>query len=62
MVQLPAVKEAMLLHEIDVIDASMYQYEQAEKTLNPGEMSDRIFSLGVKVYKPAANAEEKANV
>ncbi len=52
----------MLLHEIDVIDASMYQYEQVEKTLNPGEMSDRIFGLGVKVYKPAANAEEKANV
>lgn len=61
-ITMPAVKEAMLLHEIDVIDASMYQYEQAEKTLNPGEMSDRIFSLGVKVYKPAANAEEKANV
>ena len=61
-ITMPAVKEAMLLHEIDVIDASMYQYEQAEKTLNPGEMSDRIFGLGVKVYKPAANAEEKANV
>lgn len=61
-ITMPAVKEAMLLHEIDVIDASMYQYEQVEKTLNPGEMSDRIFDLGVKVYKPAANAEEKANV
>ncbi|WP_368272884.1 HD domain-containing protein, partial [Fusicatenibacter saccharivorans] len=61
-ITMPAVREAMLLHEIDVIDASMYQYEQAEKTLNPGEMSDRIFGLGVKVYKPAANAEEKANV
>lgn len=61
-ITMPAVKEAMLLHEIDVIDASMYQYEQVEKTLNPGEMSDRIFGLGVKVYKPAANAEEKANV
>ena len=63
MAQLPCRQSRKkLLHEIDVIDASMYQYEQVEKTLNPGEMSDRIFGLGVKVYKPAANAEEKANV
>ena len=49
---MPATKEAMLLHEIDMIDSRMYQYEQVEKELKPGEMSERIFGLDSRVYKP----------
>lgn len=51
-VTMPATKEAMLLHEIDMIDSRMYQYEQVEKELKPGEMSERIFGLDSRVYKP----------
>lgn len=47
----PSIPEAMLLHEIDMIDAQMYQYEQTLEKLEPGEMSDRIFGLGGFVYK-----------
>ena len=51
-VTMPATKEAMLLHEIDMIDSRMYQYEQVEKELKPGEMSEHIFGLDSRVYKP----------
>lgn len=47
----PATPEAALLHEIDMIDSKMYQYEKAIDKLEPGEMSDRIFGLGGFVYK-----------
>ena len=47
----PAIPEAMLLHEIDTIDAGMYQLEKTMEKLEPGDVSDRIFGLGVHVYK-----------
>nr|WP_303182492.1 HD domain-containing protein [Lachnoclostridium phocaeense] len=47
----PAVPEAMLLHELDMIDSRMYMFEQALNDLQPGEMSDKIFGLGGRVYK-----------
>ena len=40
-VVMPAIKEAMFLHEIDMIDSRFYQYEQIEKGLEPGQMSER---------------------
>ena len=48
----PAIREAMLLHEIDMIDSCMWQYEQVEKELEPGTVSDKVFGLEGKVYKP----------
>lgn len=50
-VVMPAIKEAMFLHEIDMIDSRFYQYEQIEKGLEPGQMSERIFGLDSRVYK-----------
>lgn len=51
-IAVPATPEAMLLHQIDMIDAQMYQYEDAIKNIDePGAMSDKIFGLGTKVYK-----------
>lgn len=51
-ITVPAIPEAMLLHEIDMIDSRMMQFEDVFAKLEPGEMSDRIFGLGANVYKP----------
>ena len=51
-IAVPATPDAMLLHQIDMIDAQMYQYEDAIKNINEsGTMSDKVFGLGTKVYK-----------
>lgn len=51
-IAVPATPEAMLLHQIDMIDAQMYQFEDALKNVEePGMLSDKIFGLGTKVYK-----------
>lgn len=58
----PATQEAFLLHELDMIDSHMYQYEEAGESINPGECSDRIFGLdNVAVYKPANEPELEQN-
>lgn len=51
-VALPAIPEAQLLHYIDQIDATMYQFEVARNELSPGMLSDRVFGLGGRVYCP----------
>lgn len=48
----PQTEEAFLLHKIDMIDAQVYQFEEAQKNLEPGTMSERIFGLNTRVYKP----------
>lgn len=57
-IAVPAIPEAMLLHQIDMIDAQMYQYEDALKEVTEaGSMSDKIFGLGTKVYKTTLGTE-----
>lgn len=58
----PATPEAMLLHEIDMIDSRMYQFEKCYMTLEAGSMTDRIYTLdGTKVYKPSyADGQDRA--
>lgn len=51
-ITVPSIPEAMMLHEIDMIDSRMMQFEDTYKQLEPGEMSDKIFGLGTHVYKP----------
>lgn len=51
----PATKEAMLLHEIDLIDARMWQFENEETKLEPGTMSERVFGLDARVYRADYN-------
>lgn len=41
----PMIKEAELLHYVDMIDARMYDFEEAVQTLEPGELSEPIWSL-----------------
>lgn len=51
-VTLPAIPEAMILHHVDCIDADMYQYEVNADSVNPGEMSQKVFGLDQRVYRP----------
>lgn len=44
----PHTMEAELLHYIDTIDATMYQYEAALKDIKPEKFSDKVFGLGNK--------------
>ncbi len=48
----PMFLEAELLHYIDLIDARVFDYDSAYKTVMPGEMTEKIWSLDRKVYRP----------
>lgn len=49
----PMIMEAEMIHHLDVMDARMYDMRKATKDLEPGEFSEKIFSLdGINVYKP----------
>lgn len=55
----PMFPEAEMLHHIDLIDARMYDMRHVQDTLEPGTLSDFIFSLDRrKVYRPEFDAEE----
>lgn len=54
----PFIAEAELLHRIDMIDAKMYDYANAVENVNPGEFSDKIWSLDNRpVYRPTFSKE-----
>jgi len=49
----PMFLEAELLHYIDMIDARVYDYQNAVKDLEPGSFSDPVWSLDKRsIYKP----------
>ena len=49
----PMIPEAMILHEIDMIDAGMKEFSDALRKTEPGCLSsERIFALGAYVYRP----------
>lgn len=52
-ITVPATMEACMLHQIDMIDSRIYQYEEQVSITEPGTMSDKVFGLGTKVYIPA---------
>lgn len=48
----PMFLEAELLHHIDLIDARVYDYQNAARNLKPGEFSDPVWSLDRRsIYK-----------
>jgi 3'-5' exoribonuclease len=50
----PMIPEAEMLHHLDVLDARMYDMRKATKDLNPGEFSEKVYSLdGISIYKPS---------
>lgn len=50
----PLVREAEILHQIDLMDASMNMMEKALRHTKPGEFSERIFGLDNRsFYRPS---------
>lgn len=41
----PATPEAMILHELDMIDSRMYMYEDTFKDMDPGTSSEPVFGI-----------------
>ena len=41
----PAITEAMVLHFIDMIDSRMYMFETGYASVEPGELSQKIFGI-----------------
>ncbi len=50
-ITVPSIPEAMILHELDMIDSRIYQFEQVRKDLEPGKHVRQIFGLDT-VYRP----------
>lgn len=49
----PLFPEAEILHYLDIIDARMFDMEDALRGIQPGEFSDRVWTLdNRKLYKP----------
>lgn len=44
-IRLPSTPEAMILHELDMIDSRMYMYEENFSTMEPGTSSDPVFGI-----------------
>lgn len=54
----PMFKEAEILHYLDVIDARMYDFDQAEKSIVSGNFSEKIWSLHSRqIYKTNIDSE-----
>ena len=50
----PLFPEAEILHYLDIVDARMYDMEEALFGTKPGEFSERVWTLGSrKLYKPS---------
>ena len=48
----PMFPEAELLHYLDMVDAKMFDYEEALKGIKPGEFSEKVRTLdGRRLYK-----------
>lgn len=58
-VTVPAIPEALVLHHIDMIDSYMYQFEAQAEALKPGEMSNKVFGLDQRVYRPTWRVPQK---
>ena len=44
-IKLPAMPEAMMLHELDMIDSRIYIYEEALSKTEPGTLSEPVFGI-----------------
>ena len=44
-IRVPSIPEAMILHELDMVDSRMYMYEENFADMQPGTSSDPIFGI-----------------
>lgn len=55
---LPATKEAMILHYVDMIDSRMYMYQAGTMEMEDGEYaSKKNFGVGTRLYKTTLKSE-----
>lgn len=47
----PMLPEAELLHYLDMIDARMFDMKAALDAVRPGEMTDKVYTLGRRLYR-----------
>ena len=51
-ISVPAIPEAMIVHELDMIDSRIYQFEEVYKTIESNSLTDsKVFGLDTRVYK-----------
>lgn len=59
----PLFPEAEILHYLDVIDARMYDMQQALDATQPGEFSERVWTLeNRRLYRPCAEKPEETGL
>lgn len=58
-ISVPAIPEATVLHELDMIDSRVEVFEQELKNLEPGTAGPRINALGQSVYRAAEEPAEE---
>jgi len=54
----PMLPEAEILHHLDIIDAHMYDMKAALDQTEPGSMSDKIWTLGRKIYRSPLSEQQ----
>ena len=52
----PMLPEAELLHHLDMIDARMFDMKKALDAVRPGEMTDKVPTLGRRLYRTCLEA------
>ena len=58
----PAFPEAFILHELDIIDSKKYIFDETNKNLEPGELSEKVYGLyNNSVFKPNNNNEQRGD-
>lgn len=58
-ISVPSLKEAHLLFLIDMIDSRIEQIEKQESIMDAGKISDNIYTLGGRIYKPSFREEQE---
>ena len=51
-IAIPAIKEALIVSQLDSMDAKSYQFDEESQKISPGEVSGKIFGLDTKIYRP----------
>ena len=55
----PMFPEAEILHYLDILDARMFDMEEALKGVEPGAFSEKVWTLdGRRIYRSMYQAEE----
>ena len=60
-IKLPAMPEAMVLHELDMIDSRIYIYEETFSKTEPGTLSEPVFGIAAEKTSTPLYRRKKTN-